>query len=343
MTISRYKIMAGILGVSIGGLAAVAGQCPRPTTHRSDAPPGDPKVPNAGSKPSMLPAVPSIDLPPPAATPASPVGVDLPALPVPSLPAVPASTPSKLPELPPVTPVKAEAPKTPAIPTPVVIPASGNTLPEVPPALPAVAVPEKAPTLAPATPPVPKTAPTAVVPSAPTIEPISASPATAPATLIPAPAATSPVATPPAAVPPTSVIDPAPATRPAPAQAVQAVPAANRFRILLRVGEGEPMFEVKSGDDLVMRVVCEKVDIKSPDKGTGPSSVIATGKVRFVGFGAEGSCESLSFLAGTGEVAMSGSVRVQVKDKIGRVESELTSDRLQYRLDAANLPGVMRP
>ncbi|MBN8906819.1 MAG: hypothetical protein J0H99_09395 [Rhodospirillales bacterium] len=221
-----------------------------------------------------------------------------------------------------------------------------------PPALPSVAVPEKAPavvpekapTVVPPAPPMPKTAPAAVVPSTPTIEPISVSPTTAPTTPAPAALIPAPAATPPAAVPPTPAIDSVPAARPAPAQAVQqAAPAANRFRILLRVGEGEPTFEVKSGDDLVMRVVCEKVDIKSPDKGTGPSSVIATGKVRFVGFGAEGSCESLSFLAGTGEVAMTGSVRVQVKDKIGRVESELTSDRLQYRLDAANLPGVMRP
>ncbi len=146
------------------------------------------------------------------------------------------------------------------------------------------------------------------------------------------------------AVPPTPSIDPAPVTRPAPAAAVQQViPAANRFRILLRVGEGEPMFEVKSGDDLVLRVVCEKVDVKSPEKGQGPSSVVATGRVRFVGFGAEGTCDSLSFQAGSGEVSMTGAVRVQVKDRIGRVESELTSDRLQYRLDANALPGTLRP
>ena len=66
-------------------------------------------------------------------------------------------------------------------------------------------------------------------------------------------------------------------------------------------------------------------------------------RVRFVGFGAEGTCESLSFLSGTGEVAMTGAVRVQVKDKLGRVESELSSDRLQYRIDAAHLQGLGRP
>ena len=88
----------------------------------------------------------------------------------------------------------------------------------------------------------------------------------------------------------------------------------------------------------MMKVICEKVDVKSPEKGTGPSAVRAMGKVRFVGFGAEGTCDELSFMAGTGEVAMTGAVKVQVKDKLGRVESELTSDKLHYKLDAGGLP-----
>ena len=119
--------------------------------------------------------------------------------------------------------------------------------------------------------------------------------------------------------------------------------AESQFRIILRVGQGEPMFEVRHGDDLVMKVVCEKVDIKSPEKGSGLSAVTATGKVRFVGFGAEGTCDAFSFLAGTGEVLMNGNVKVQVKDKIGRVESELTTDQMKYKLDAAAMPGSLKP
>ncbi|HYH63631.1 MAG TPA: hypothetical protein VD866_02930 [Urbifossiella sp.] len=320
MTISRYKIMAGILGVSLGGLA-VAGQCSRPDTpHRAgDAPPADPKVPNAGSKPALLPAVPPPALPTPASLPIpSVVAADLPMLPAPM-----SAPQSKLPELP--TPVKVELPRPASVPTPVVIPASGTTLPDLPPMIPA--------------------APKAAAPTAPPTPPVTVEPTAPTTSLIPTPPAPSAVVpTPPSAVPPTPSIDPAPATRPAPAAAVQQVAAtANRFRILLRVGEGEPMFEVKSGDDLVLRVVCEKVDVKSPEKGSGPSSVVASGRVRFVGFGAEGTCDSLSFQAGSGEVSMTGAVRVQVKDRIGRVESELTSDRLQYRLDANALPGTLRP
>jgi hypothetical protein len=330
MTITRFKIMAGILGVSFGGLAALAGQCPRPDApHRSPAdPPGEQKVPQAGAK--SVPAIPAVppaplDIPPP--TPTGPAAVELPALPTPSTP------PTKLPALPPMPPAKVELPTPPGVPTPVVIPASGSSLPDVPPALPGT------PTALPTAPTLPATTPTPPAPIK-AVEPTPA-PAITPAL----PRAAEP--TPPAAPTPTPIVEPAPArvapTVPAQQPAPQAAAAASRYRILLRVGEGEPTFEVKHGDDLVLRVVCEKVDVKSPERGSGPSSVVATGRVRFVGFGAEGTCESLSFLSGTGEVTMTGGVRVQVKDKLGRVESELTSDRLQYRIDAAHLQGMARP
>jgi len=118
-----------------------------------------------------------------------------------------------------------------------------------------------------------------------------------------------------------------------------------KYRILLRVGEGEPIFEVRSGDDLMLKVVCDKVDVKSPEKGHGLSSVRASGKVRFAGFGAEGTCDELNFLAGTGEVAMTGNVQIRVKDKLGRVESELSADTMRYRIDphAITGNGLLKP
>ena len=112
---------------------------------------------------------------------------------------------------------------------------------------------------------------------------------------------------------------------------------------MLRVGEGEPQFEVKNGDNLVLKVACEKVDIKSPEKGNGLSEVTARGKVRFAGFGAEGTCDELKFMAGTGEVSMSGDVKVQVKDKLGRVESELTTATMKYKIDASAVGGQIKP
>jgi len=119
--------------------------------------------------------------------------------------------------------------------------------------------------------------------------------------------------------------------------------SASKFRIVLRVGEGEPTFEVRNGDDLVLKVVCDKVDVKAPEKGTGPSTVKASGKVHFVGFGAEGTCDELAFLAGTGEVAMTGNVTIHVKDKLGRVESELTTETVKYKIDASATSGSLKP
>jgi hypothetical protein len=130
---------------------------------------------------------------------------------------------------------------------------------------------------------------------------------------------------------------------PAPTAPTPAAPE-SKFRILLRVGEGEPTFEVKNGDNLVLKVACEKVDIKSPEKGSGLSEVTARGKVRFAGFGAEGTCDELKFFAGNGEVSMTGEVRVVVRDKLGRVESELSgAGPLKYKIDASAVGGQIRP
>jgi hypothetical protein len=125
--------------------------------------------------------------------------------------------------------------------------------------------------------------------------------------------------------------------------AVPAPAAASKYRIVLRVGEGEPTFEVRCGDDLMLKVVCEKVDVKSPEKGQGLSAVKASGQVRFAGFGAEGTCDELSFLAGSGTVEMTGKVKIQVKDKLGRVESELTTENMKYKIDPAAIGGAMKP
>lgn len=302
MLLSRWKLMAGVLGVSLGGLAAVTGQCPKAdsskqTRRQADPPAFDiptlPPAPSAGNAttktPSApaLPAAPSVDLPPP------PPVADLPSLPA----------PVKTPELP--KPVDAPKPSaTPPAPSSPVVPASGSDVkPLLPPPGPAPVDPGVKPT-----PPVASPAPDifATIPASPTkVNPPAADPVIE-----------SPLVKPP-------VIDTPSATK----------AVTSKYRILLRVGEGDPSFEVKCGDELVLKVVCEKIDIKSPEKGNGPSAVKASGKVRFVGFGAEGTCEELSFLAGTGEVGMAGAVKIQVKDKLGRVESELTTETMKYKID----------
>ena len=319
MLFSRWKVMTGLIGISVGGLAALASQNPKPDV-----------VASAPMIPAAKPAPAPMELPPPA------LPVDL----LPALPIVPTIAPStvklasrtaiELPTLPVPESNPQEAKLPPTKPMDLfVLPVDGTSsgfdhplnAPVTPPSgfdrplnaapvTPPQASPVPASSLSNFTPPAFKASPT--VPSVP------------------------PITFTPPAVPPTVLTLTEPSV-----PAVAVVPS--KFRIVLRVGEGEPTFEVRHNDDLVMKVACDKVDIKSPEKGTGPSNVIATGKVRFVGFGAEGTCDSLSFLSGTGEVSLAGNVNVKVRDKIGRVESELNADKMQYKLDSTALTGVLKP
>lgn len=316
MSVSRWKVMAGVLGISMGGLAAIAGQCPKPGEHktqRTDDRAEAPKVlPPAGSGRVTVPSPPEL---PSLPTPANVDQVKLPRVPPPSsAPTAPSPVLTlPAPYIAPVVPVAGTAPANP----PVVAPTSPTPIEFTKPPMtpPAVVTGPEVPPVAVQPSPAPVTPPVAVQPA--TLQPI----------------------TPPVVVQPTTpIVSEAP-----PIRQQQAVASATKFRIILRVGEGEPTFEVRSGDDLVMKVVCEKVDIKSPERGQSLSAVTASGRVRFVGFGSEGTCDSLSFLAGTGEVSMSGNVKIQVKDKLGRVESELTTETIKYRIDTSILPGTLKP
>jgi hypothetical protein len=343
MSISRWKIMAGVLGVSLGGIAAIAGQCPRseePRTQRTDDSPlvvEAPKVPPAGA--GTKPTPPMSELPASTST--------LPSVPAYTddlkLPMVPA--PNSSPIIPPISVQKTEEKKPDAAPviptvvlpmTPNVIPASGTTPVKQEPTAPPI-VPDTKPM-------VPSIPPTTSIPS-PVEFTKPGTPVTPPvADLGPFVQPTLPATNPPA--PTVNTAADVRLTQPISANAAPPVAtpvATTKFRILLRVGEGEPSFEVRTGDDLLLKVLCEKVDIKSPEKGQSLSAVTASGRVRFVGFGAEGTCDTLSFLAGSGEVSMTGAVKIQVKDKLGRVESELTTDTIKYKLDASAVPGVLKP
>lgn len=338
MTMSRWKVMAGVLGLSLGGLAAVAGPCPKPETP---APAGGPARSSSGdvagqSAPLMLPPspVPDASLLPPLPPP--PTGTELPAGSSPP-PAVPASSvpPSASPASPPTS--------APAMPSPR--PPVGDANPVREPALPSPAE-APSPPVAPAVPAPPPPPPvTTEVPPPPPPPPVPApGPMTEPAAgVAPAVAVPAAVVKSGPVVAGTDKVETVPAAaKPAPAAAVvpaSATTAGHKFRIFLRVGEGEPNFEVRCGDELLLKVACEKIDIKSPENGNGLTAVRAAGRVRFVGFGAEGVCDELSFLAGTGEVNVSGNVRIQVKDKLGRVESELVTEQARYRIDPCVMVG----
>lgn len=291
MFLTRWKMMAGLLAVSLGGLAAMAGPCSKDEPTKGAPPPDVPTAADAASPPMMphprppsLPPIPAPDTAP-AVLPVIQTGGATP----------PAAEPVllPLPATPTANPVE----------TPSARPVSGRTEPKtmevLPPSIiPSISVPQVS---KPSGPPVP----------------------------------------PPMSIPVSPMVDcppPAPVSHVRPVEAVSAV-VQTKYRILLRVGEGEPIFEVRSGDHLILKVVCEKVDVKSPEQGQGLSAVKAYGKVRFAGFGAEGTCDELNFLAGTGEVAMTGHVMIQVKDKLGRVESELSAETMRYRIDPHTTPG----
>ncbi|HEY3788852.1 MAG TPA: hypothetical protein VGL71_08360 [Urbifossiella sp.] len=345
MVISRWKVMAGVIGVSIGGLAAITAQSPKEPPlpmplHQAEEKPAakveaklppmnnDPVKPPAPKLPMpdpLLPAVPVV--PASASTPAAPSkpNVELPTLPLPDV------KPTE-PKLPTPKPMETSAKTPPPKAAPVVVVPNGLTLPpsdksEVP--------PPSAPT-APMVPPALEPITASATPSSvfSGLQPSQPEPSNVPSRTPPPAGLISPTEP---LIPPTNDVPTA-----KPPIAAQAAPT-TKFRIVLRVGEGEPSFEVRHGDDLIMKVACDKVDIKSPVKGQGLSNITATGKVRFVGFGAEGTCDSLSFLAGSGEVALAGNVNVKVRDKIGRVESELNADKMQYKLDQTALSGVLKP
>ena len=324
MTVSRWKVMAGVLGVSLGGLAALAGQSPKTgDTRRAEAPLSLELPSPTAPKPATAPP---LDVPPPSNL------------------SAPTPAPATLPAL----PLLSEPPLTAKPPKPDVIPVSGCSLPGVSvvsaggPAPPPLMLPTPAvqidPLLAKPTPaPTPPFAAFPVDVKLPLSEsplPVVRAGVEPPPVIIGIPSGGPPI------TPAASVADHAAPIRVAPAAVAAAV---TKFRIILRVGEGDPTFEVRSGDDMLMKVACEKVDIASAEKGQPMQQVRASGKVRFVGFGSEGTCDELSFLAGTGELQLAGNVTIQVKDKLGRVDSELKSDKVKYKLDASALPGVMKP
>lgn len=328
MTWTRWKLLAGVLGLSIGGLAAT---CQEPNSRKCHAPPDLPKqtvsmVPTAPALPAA--AAVQVTLPPPVAV-AAPLPADAPQVaPVklaepPPLPVTPppvvdlSPKPIDLPAL----AVKADAPK------PVELPALD--LPAAPP--PKVETP--------AAPALPKLdlAPPTVAPEPPKVEkPVTPDPlltappkpdVAAPSPKVPA----RPTAAPPADLPPLEA--------PAPTLAVG-------VRVTLRLGDGRPNFDVLQGGDCLLKVVCERVEVKSvADKAEPVALLRGAGGVRFSSPGCEGTCDALAVQADTGEVELTGSVRVRFKE--GKGNTEMTGGTMRFKLGTAPAysvsdPGVLR-
>jgi hypothetical protein len=141
---------------------------------------------------------------------------------------------------------------------------------------------------------------------------------------------------PPMVTPPPPTIDLRPAPQPQPPLAA----ATNRLKMLMRLGDGKPRFEIRHSDsvELLLKVYGERVEMQSPPEGANASpiaGVTAVGKVRFTGPMIEGTCDQLTVLSGTGEVLLKGNVHV--KTKRGKTWSEMTTEKMIYQIGASGL------
>jgi hypothetical protein len=357
MTISRWKVMACTLAVAVGGVALMAGQSNNKLNAQWDVSGYDatplPLATATEKKATPTPTEPA-PLVVPVATKPAPVPSAPETLPPVVVPVIEMNTPKEI--------VPVAAPPAPALPFELV-PEPATTEP-APPAKPQVvsdppaAEPTKAAT-APATPNKVEAPPPAPMdieivkpapPAPPATPPMSpgAPPAPDRGSAPPAPPAADPLlVTPPTRVPPMVLTPPVPPPSPPAPSAPSASQAASKLKMLLRLGDGKPRFEIRdtAGADMLLKVYGEKIEMQSaPNDGkkSAIEGVTAVGKVRFVGPGIEGTCDQLSVLSGTGEVMLKGNVLL--KTKRGKTWSEMSAEKMIYQIGSSGLTSpVSRP
>lgn len=357
MTMSRWKLLAGVFGLGVCGLAALAEPACRTTGHRQQPPVADAKP---KSEPKPTPggtAPPPLEILPPAVgeVKPAPAPAPLPSLPPAALdPKTPADpkTPTEL-TLPTMSDDKAKPEQLPAFPP---LPSQPSPAPNIPGA---TAVPEALPGALPLPQAVPGLPPVQAAPTTPVdngaVPPIPGSqPLPVPETKpLPLPGVDSEVKPLPTPVPrpvvgglrplpdvqPTPPVTPTPLPLPTPTPEVKPVEARStptvekRLKVTLQMGEGNPRFEIRDGEEVVLKVVSEKIDVKAPtEKGDLWSTLKASGRVKFQSPGGDGFCDELTISPGSCEVVATG--KVQFKYNWGKVETAVTSERMTFRLGA---------
>lgn len=334
MSWTRWKLLAGVLGLSVGGLAAT---CQEPASTRKCHTPAEPL-----RQAVSLPALPTLSaatvvqtalpppLPAPAPTPAEapkvspaelkpvPVAVELPKLDLsPVVPLKPGLPPLAL-----ANPIELPKPETPP-PAKIDLPTL-DLSPPVQPAPKSVELPKL--DIAPPKPEVTKLELPLPTPSGNALQ------------VIAEPAKPEPKAD------PLLTLKPAEPTKPdtAPAK-VAAKPVARTaevpslsagVRVVLRLGDGRPAFDVLLGDDCLLKAVSDRVEVKAPGDPAGPMTPLkSTGGVRFTAPGCEGTCDALTVLPATGEVELTGTVRVRCKR--GKGETEFSGGTMRFKLGTA--------
>ena len=309
MRVARWKLMGGALLLSAGGLMAVADG------------PNPPPITLPGCQPAPLPVERVVYLSPPVAVPAPRVAElppPAPALPPapPTLPAVPVATQFGVPSPPNTTVQNLVIGLSNSGPTTVPggavpPPALAATDPRPAPVAPRVDLPASLP---PAFSPVPVIEPKPAVP-------VMASPAPEP----PAPLPLQPVAAPAPAVPaekPLAIAADRPERTPTTAE--------KRLKVVLHMGDDRPRFEVRDGDEIYLKVVSDRVEVKSAADKADAATMKAGGKVGFVTPGGDGTCDELTILPGSGQVVATGNVAF--RHTWGRSETTVTAERMTFRL-----------
>jgi len=327
MTLSRWKLLAGVFGLSVCGLAALAEPACRTAGH------GNPRQLPTVAENKSDPKSGSVAIPPPIpVSPPKPADVKpTPApAPLPSLPPALPNTVSPKPEL--GEPVELTLPmlkdeKLPAFPLP--------SLPSPSPNVPgSTAVPDATPL--PALPAAPGAKPS-IPESLPLPMPVDTKAGGLPPFLGSPPAPKSPEVKPvPTPPPPTMPLPPPPSPTPEvrTVEARAATPTVQkRLKVTLQMGEGNPRFEIRDGDEVVLKVTSDKIDVQAPtEKGDLWSTLKASGRVKFQSPGGDGYCDELQIVPGSCEVIATG--KVQFKYNWGKVETAVTSERMTFRLGA---------
>jgi hypothetical protein len=340
MRLTRWKLMAGVLGLSMCGLAALAEPACRSVgiTRRADEP--KPADPVEAAKPAVPPLPVAVPSPPPATE-----------VPPAVIPLVEDKKPVPLPPpLPAIDPKPAEVVKPVALPPvndPGLAPAvSPKMLEEVhkfqnpPVALPTLTDKGSEP-VAPLAKPVAPTAPAPidfpspkVVDTAPLPKP--AEPVPTPGIIItpgltPAPSPLLPVVdTKIAPLPEPKKADPVPPPPVATERIAPVAGAAKKLKVMLHLSDEKPWFEVKDGDEVVLKVTADAVALEAAASGKTTSTLTATGGVTFRTLGGFGTCDELRVVPGTGEVVVTG--KVAVTSNWGKAETTATADKMTFRL-----------
>ncbi len=343
MRMTRWKLMAGVLGLSMCGLAALAEPACRSVgiTRRADEPKAEPVE---SAKPLTLPLPVSA---PPASTEVPPPII----LPVDDK--KPAPLPPPLPTADP-KPVEVKPIALPTINDPALAPAVPPTLladlhkihnPPVP--LPTLT--DKGPEpfaplpkpVAPVTPapfdfpaPKPVAADLVPLPSPTTPQPFIA-PGLTPSPVVPVADTKSvpvfaEVKKP--DVPPLPAVEKK-ADLPPPVVTERMAPVAGvakKLKVMLHLSDEKPWFEVKDGDEVVLKVTADAVALEAAVSGKTTSTLTATGGVTFRTLGGFGTCDELRVVPGTGEVVVSG--KVAVTSNWGKAETTATADKMTFRL-----------